>query len=86
MTLRLIAATLAVSCALAVSAQDVKPAAAKPAAKKPASRPAPEKKPSLDELPPLTDEAARAQSAIPQCQIKPVMTDAEIDRCRPRRR
>jgi hypothetical protein len=96
MTLRLPAAMLGLAFSVVAFAQQgTPPATDKPAAReraprpaaaqKAASRPTPQKEPGLTELPPLTDDAARAQTALPQCQIKPAMTDEEIDRCRPRR-
>jgi hypothetical protein len=97
MTLRVLAAVLGVAFAMTTFAQEATPPAPdKPAAReraprpaaaqKAASRQATQKEPAPTELPPLTDEAARAQTVLPQCQIKPAMTDEEIDRCRPRRR
>jgi hypothetical protein len=97
MTLKSIAAVLGLAFGATTFAQEATPPASdKPAARKGASRtgaaqkaasaPSAQKDAAPTELPPLTDEAARAQAAAPQCQIKPVMSDEEIDRCRPRRR
>ena len=97
MTLRVLAALLGLAFGVATFAQEATPPASdKPAARKGASRPTTaqkaaspattQKAPAPTELPPLTEEAARAQAVLPECQIKPVMSDEEIDRCRPRRR
>ena len=66
-----------------------KPAAKAPARPSRAAKAAPregaKKESSPPELPPLTDPVAREQARVPECIIRPVMTDAEIERCRPSR-
>ena len=85
-----IAAIAVAACSFALAQDqaakgtDQKAAAAKGApAKGGAAKGAPRPTPPEDIHDPLvTDPVARSQAIIPECQIKPVMTDDEIDVCK----